>query len=281
MISLLYRIAADINPFRMAMKQVEGSASKAGADAGKAMAAQMKAAVTRFLGAGAIIGGVMKASVDAQKTIADANAMGIGVEAMQELEIAAKKTGLSISDLIERSKQAPKAFSDLMESIRAGGGIIPKETLEDLNRAGEAIDSITNSAKIAVAYVWKALTGIAKVITYGAFAGAGSAATMVGKLSGNETLTNVGREYTIRSQLGAEEILGVDQPVKKGKMESLAGKFVGESNREKEFSAWWEQIGGNEDWSKKGTSSQSDSRAQIDGLKQEIRTLRQVIDRKL
>jgi|GEM_PF-6057532 len=157
MISLIYKIMGDINPLKTALtKDAPAAAAKGGSETGKFFGAQFKGAVLKYIGAGAILGTITKLASDAARIVKDAAQANVGVEAVQELQKAAEKTGLSLDELKEKAMAAPKEFAALMKSIREAGGILSKEDVENFAKLDEMMSRIKSKAASFFVSLYKA-----------------------------------------------------------------------------------------------------------------------------
>src|SRR5262245_41127596 len=113
-LSLLWRFAGDNAPLVQAMSDLKAPAEKIGADTGKLFGAQFKSLALKLLGAGAIVAELKKIMDEAASIQAESTKRSINVEAVQELERAAKITGLTVDELLEAAPKLGKAFEDLL-----------------------------------------------------------------------------------------------------------------------------------------------------------------------
>jgi hypothetical protein len=158
MISLIYKIMGDVNPFKQAVtKEAPAAAAKGGSEAGKFFGAQFKGAILKYIGAGAILATITKLAADAAQIVKDATQADLGVEAFQEMRKAAELTGLSIDELKKKAIEAPKEFAALMKSIRETGGILKKEDVENFAKLDEIMSRVKSKAASFLVSIWRAL----------------------------------------------------------------------------------------------------------------------------
>lgn len=165
MISLIFKILGDATGFNRTVKTDVPNAAKeggkkagkvAGSEFGKEFGQQMKSGIMSFIGAGAIIGAVRKQITEATKLTADAAKEGIGVEGFQELTRAAEAMGITVKDLRAVFPEAAEEISKLLESVRSSGGIIDKDTVNQLADAGADLRDFTNQFSPVVSMLLRA-----------------------------------------------------------------------------------------------------------------------------
>lgn len=212
MLSLIWKIGADTNPFRKAIKEVPEEAKKAGKEAGgafgKELGQQAKSALMQFVGAGAILGIFRKAFDEAGKIAQEQAKTGLGSREVQVLARASERTGLSQEEIVQRGKANPQAFANLIKSIESEGGFLTDENIASLNRGRNAAEGFKRGAsQVASSALDYGAKGL-EALTYGAFAGAGSGAGLLGRLTGSQMLKDIEREYMTRAEVGAESLVG-------------------------------------------------------------------------
>lgn len=206
MISLIYKIGGDVNPFKQAVtKDVPAAAAQGGSEAGKFFGQQMKSAVLRYIGAGAILSLLTKVAQDAVTTIRDATKEGLGIEALQEYRLAAEATGKSIAEIRKQALLAPGPFAEMMESFRKSGLIIKEADVRNLAEAAEAWTRI----KLAAVAVFAGIASIAKWINMLSPAGitTGGVGTWFG--GGPSAQTSAGEKFSnaVRAQMERREAM--------------------------------------------------------------------------
>lgn len=154
MLGLLFNINGDSSGFRKEMDKTKQVASKGGDEVAKAFGAQFKSAMLGVIGAGAIVGRIKKIVGEAVRIDSEALKEGLGIEAFQELERAAKATGMSIEDLRKAAPEAAAEFTRLMDTIRKDGGILDKATVQQLSDASAELErAVQMLAPVVVAAV--------------------------------------------------------------------------------------------------------------------------------
>lgn len=221
MFKLIFRILADATGFNRTLKTdlpvvAKESGNKAGKAAGdemsKVMGAQLKAGIMRYLGAGALLSVATKAVMDAATMMADAVKLGLDPEAYQELTKAIAMTGLTMDELRKKAVETPEAFAKLMETVRAQGGILPKETIEQLVQAKVAMDELREATSKATGYIATKLLQA----WYGMQAGFGAALETAGGIGSygvgtDNPLSRWGQMYSNTARNAAERMNGIPQ----------------------------------------------------------------------
>lgn len=267
-LKLLYSIGGDINPLKRELARVPQDAKDVGKKAGvelnkgivegqksggakpgdsgvaKELGGQLKGLVMSYVGIGAVVGKVMQQAQRAQDISSKASQMDLGVEAWQELQAAAEKSGMAIEEVQRMARELPDDFAAMMEPIRESGGIMKSEDVESLTEVKKAIDEASNSAGKLFANLWSGGKALANLVANGAFAGAGGAASKLGEMFGSERMQNAGRFLTTTAEIGAEQLVAGKQP---SSVERTAVERFSRKAKEKaEFDAWWESVGGPE-----------------------------------
>lgn len=135
--SLTYTFRGDTSPLRQASQKLGPMFREAGKVAGKEFGNQFKSLAMSFIGLSAIKSTLQKVVQDALRIDQGALASGLGVEAFQELEKAAQLTGLSVEELRKVAPEAAAEFTRLMDTVRESGGILSKETVDQLANAAD------------------------------------------------------------------------------------------------------------------------------------------------
>lgn len=132
-----------------------------------------------FIGLGAIKSTIQKVVQDALRIDQETLKSGLGIEAFQELEKAAQMTGLSVKELQESAPKAAAEFTRMMEAIRAGGGIIDEQTVEQLAEVADHWQKLVANLAPGVGKVLEALNWIHGKLV------AGTTAAMAGAMALN------------------------------------------------------------------------------------------------
>lgn len=135
--SITYTFRGDISPLRQASQKLGPMFREAGKVAGKEFGNQFKSLAMSFIGLSAIKSTIQKVVQDALRIDQEALKSGLGIEAFQELEKAAQLTGLSVEELRKVAPEAAAEFTRLMDIVRESGGILSKETVEQLANAAD------------------------------------------------------------------------------------------------------------------------------------------------
>lgn len=189
MISLLYKIMGDINPLKQAVtKDAPNAAAKGGAEMGKVMGQQFKGAILKYMGLSAILSTITQFAADAAKILQDSLKANLDPETFQILTKASQETGKSIEELQEMMKLFPKEYAAMADAIRAKGGIIPTEQLENLAQVNKAMDEMKGGLAQLVSLLWSAAKGAAMFLYYFGAHGAGLIAKGLSVFTGNQAL---------------------------------------------------------------------------------------------
>lgn len=196
MISLIFKIAADAAGFNRTLKTEMPATAKAagktagkesGAEFGKEFGNQVKGAVMSVIGISAIAAAIKKAVTDAGEIAKEASAGGIGVEAAQELQRAAKLTGLSVEEVKASATTAPEQFASLMRYVqKTGGPKLGQSDVETLTSTGDLFSGISSAIAIGFSKAASFAGGAALDVAGRASIGLGSLGQSVG-LGGSTT----------------------------------------------------------------------------------------------
>lgn len=137
MASITYTFRGDTSPLKQASQKLGPMFRDAGKAAGKEFGSQFKSLAMSFIGLSALKSTLQKVVQDALRIDQGALAAGLGVEAFQELEKAAQLTGLSVEELRKVAPEAAAEFARLMDAVRESGGILSKETVDQLANAAD------------------------------------------------------------------------------------------------------------------------------------------------
>lgn len=279
MLSLLYRIAGDVNPLRQSLKEGEKAAKVSGGIMGKEIGGQLKASVMRYIGAGAILGELSKLAEKSSKILSGAAERSVGVEAFQELALAAEKSGLSIEQIQNLARELPVDFAKMMDGIRQGGGIIP----EDEVRRFAEIKATMNEIQGVAGKIFSSLWGGGKALAMGA---ANALHVVSGKIAqGISTpgsrLNEAGRFLENTGNIGFEQMFSGTPMTSTGP--STAEAFGTKGSAKLKSDAFWESIGGNEDWSMqsrqvKAKMDDKYSEDQLQATKESNKLIRELIN---
>lgn len=259
MISLVFKILADAAGWRKTVneelpKDAKRAGAAAGHGAGKEFGNQMKSAVMSYLGAGAILGALRTQATKATEILRDAQQAGLDPQGFQELTKASEETGKSIEELQRLARELPEDFDAMMKGIRERGGFFTEDDLQSLREVKTAMDEASNSAGKLFAYLWNGSKSIANMAANGAMAGAGAVASTLGSVTGSERLSEAGRFLTTTSDIGAEQMVAGTPGARD---RSAASTFIDRARAVDEGNKWWEQAGGNTDWSGQSESVRS------------------------
>ena len=139
---------------------------KAGSEFGKEFGNQVKGAIMSAIGIGAITAAIKKSVTDAQVIAKEAATSRISVEAAQELQRAAKLTGMSVEDIKASATTAPKEFSALMRYVqKTGGPKLDAADVEQLTSTGDLFSGLGSAiSKVfakSTAFIGGGITDIA------------------------------------------------------------------------------------------------------------------------
>lgn len=190
MISLIFKIAADAAGFNRTLKTEMPATAKAagktagkesGAEFGKEFGNQVKGAVMSVIGISAIAAAIKKAVTDAGEIAKEASAGGIGVEAAQELQRAAKLTGLSVEEVKASATTAPEQFASLMRYVqKTGGPKMGQSDVEQLTSTGDLFSGIGSAIAIGFSKLSSFAGGAALDVASRASYGLGTVAENAG-----------------------------------------------------------------------------------------------------
>lgn len=189
MISLLFKILADAAGFNKVIKTdlpataKEGgkkAGKEGGSEFGKEFGNQVKGAVMSVIGAGAILGAVKTQIQNAAKLTKEAAKQGIPVEAMRELEIAAEAVGMSVDDLRSAAPAVVGQFIELMDAVKASGGIIDEETVKKLSELNADLKNLSSSVAVVIGPIVKVVSATLEVLLRTGRVIGGSAANLGG-----------------------------------------------------------------------------------------------------
>jgi hypothetical protein len=163
MLSLIYKIGGDTQPFKRALVQLPEDAKKAGKEAGsqlgKEMGAQAKGALMSFIGAGALMSMIRGQLEMTEKIGKEQVRTGLGAKEVQVLMRASETSGLSIDQIREGGKINPAAFKALIEPIEKQGGFLTEDQILSGIAGGKDINAIKQSGQMAVASSASAAVG--------------------------------------------------------------------------------------------------------------------------
>jgi len=253
MISLLFKILANASPWRKVVtqdmpKDAKKAGKEAGHGAGKEFGQQMKSAVMSYLGAGAVLGALRSQATRATEILRDAASQDLGTVAFQELELAAKASGMAIKDIQEMALQLPAQFEAMMKPIRENGGILGEDQVKELAQIKQVMDEASNAAAKFFSIIWKTGKFAAEFATYvGMFLGA--TALQVPAAFGHRRSEELSRDIGTQAVVGIERMVGRTPDPLAGQPDlnsDAAANFARESKRKKDFDDWWESVGGPE-----------------------------------
>jgi len=203
MISLIFKILADATGFNKTIKTdlpataKEGgkkAGNEAGGSFGKEFGNQVKGAVMSVIGAGAILGAVKNQITNAAKLTKEAAKEGIPVEAMRELEIAAEAVGMSVEELRSAAPLVVRQFIELMDAVKASGGIIDEATVKQLAELNADLKNLSSSVAVVIGPIVKVVSATLEVMLRTGRVIGGSAANLGGMAVGNRELRQAGLE---------------------------------------------------------------------------------------
>lgn len=201
MISLIFKILADAAGFNRTMKTElpatakEGgkkAGNEAGGSFGKEFGNQVKGAVMSIIGAGAILGAVKTQIANAAKLTKDAAKEGIPVEAMRELEIAAEAAGMSVEDLRSAAPVVVDKFIELMDAVKASGGIIDAATVKQLADLNNDLKTLSSSVSVIIGPIVKVVSATLEVLLRTGRVAGGSMVNLAGIGLGDENMRQGG-----------------------------------------------------------------------------------------
>jgi hypothetical protein len=282
MLSLLYKIAGDISPMRRALGDVAKEAEVTGKKAGAALSSgikagagggggarggafnrdQMRSVLTRYLGAGAIIGTANLATSESAETLKGAAEAGLSPEAFQELKKAADATGLSIDELKKSASEFPVEFAKLMSSIRGGLDIVDDKTVRQLAQLDKVKGTGWSMFKSIGWQAAKAGVAFNQLSDVGMNFGLAATTHLPGFQGMGEQHLGLGVKL-LKDVLGQGDFTG------KGGF-SYAEDYGAKVRAAMESSKDWEAMGGNVDWS--GKSGVARGREELKEMKEELRT---------
>lgn len=239
MISLIFKILADASPFRSVLKGLPN----VGAQAGSMIGQQFKAGIMRYIGAGAVLGGISSLASEASSIVKDAMSKDMGIEEFQVLTKAAEMANMTLEELLKTARDAPQDFKVLTDAARESGTVMSEDSVRKLSNLKDRAESTKGFFADLASY---AVTQTEKAF-YGAFSGVGKAYDSLAKAYGAPSLTPRAPSWMTQfGEAGAETLTRLENP-------SLYANPVGDASRSlsqiQQGNAWWESAGGNTDWS--------------------------------